>query len=135
MKILVADHTGALAPTCVIFLAYWGHEVEVVPDGLAALRRARAWRPDLVLAHAGLDGMNAFSLLSAVRASGCLPRTAFVLAGPDADVHARLRGEALGAVAYLGTPLAVADLARVVRRVEEAVGDPQSGPIRRSGCG
>ena len=120
MKILVADHTGALAPTCIIFLAYWGHEVEVVPDGPAALRKARAWRPDLVLAPIGLDRIDGLSLLSTLRASGSLPRTAFVLTCPGNDDHARRRSQALGASAYLGTPLAVADLARVVQRIEEA---------------
>ncbi len=134
MKVLVADHTGALAPTCIIFLAYWGHEVEVVPDGLAALRRARAWRPDLVLAPVGLEGMGGFSLVSAIRASGSLPRTAFVLAGPGRDEHARQRGQALGVAAYLGTPLAVADLARVVGRIEEALGETRSRAIPYSGA-
>ena len=133
MKILIADDTGALAPICIIVLAYWGHEVEVVPDALAALRRAHAWRPDLVLAPAGLDGMDGLSLVSALRASGSLSRTAFVLAGPGTDEHGRRRGQDLGAVAHLETPLAAADLARVVRRIEEALGETQSRAIRRRG--
>ncbi len=122
MKILIADDTGALAPICIIFLAYWGHEVEVVPDGLTALRRARAWHPDLVVAPVALERMDGLSLLSALSASGTLPRNAFVLAGPGTDEHARRRGGDLGAAAYLETPLVVADLSRVVRRIEEALG-------------
>ncbi len=133
MRVLVADHTGALAPTCIIFLAYWGHEVEVVPDGPAALRKARAWRPDVVLAPLRLERMDGLSLLSTLRASGCLPRTAFVLAGPGTDEHGRRRGQALGAAAYLETPLAVADLARVVQRIEAALGNAERREIRRSG--
>jgi len=133
VKILIADDTGALAPICIIFLTYWGHEVEVAPDGFAALRRARAWHPDLVIAPVALERMDGLSLLSALSASGTLPRNAFVLAGPGTDEHARRRGRDLGAAAYLETPLVVADLARVVRRIGEAFGETQSREIRRSG--
>ncbi len=115
MKILVADDRGVLAPTCIVFLAYWGHEVEVAHDGLEALRKARAWKPDLILAPARLERMDGLSLLAALRAGG-LRETEFVMIGTEEDRFAWQRARQLGASAFLDAPLAVADLAAVIAR-------------------
>jgi two-component system, sensor histidine kinase len=120
MRFLVADDTGALAPTCIVFLSYWGHEVEVVHDGLAALRRARSWGPDVVLARVALEGMDGLTLAAALRADARLRETAVLLAGPPRDEHARRRARDLGAAAYLETPVVVSELRRVAVRLEEA---------------
>jgi two-component system response regulator MprA len=120
MKILVADRAGDLAPACIIFLAYWGHEVAVVRDGLEALRKARSWKPDLVVAPVDLDRMDGLTLAAALRAAGKSCPAEIALAGPRDDVAARKRALELGAVAYLETPLAVVALANAVSRVEEA---------------
>jgi two-component system response regulator MprA len=115
MRILVADDAGTLGPTCIVFLAYWGHEVEVARDGLEALRKARAWRPDLVLAHAGLERLDGVRLLSALRAGGGLPDTEVALVG--AEGHVREMARRLGAAGFLDAPLVVPELARLVERV------------------
>jgi two-component system KDP operon response regulator KdpE len=119
MRILVADQTGALAPPCIIFLAYWGHEVEVVSDGLSALRKARSWRPDLVLAPVELDRMDGLTLAAALRAAAKTAPVEVALAGPPSGA-ARERALDAGAVAYLETPLSVVALALTVKRVEES---------------
>ncbi len=119
MKILVADQTGALAPPCIIFLSYWGHEVEVVSDGLAALRTARSWRPDLVLAPVELERMDGLTLAAALRAVARTSPVEVALAGPP-NAAARERALEVGAVAYLETPLSVVALALTVQRVEES---------------
>lgn len=119
MKILVADQSGALAPPCIIFLAYWGHEVEVVSDGLAALRKARSWRPDLVLAPVELGRMDGLTLAAALRSAARTSPVDVALAGPP-NAAARERALDLGAVAYLETPLSVVALALTVQRVEES---------------
>jgi two-component system response regulator MprA len=131
MKILVADQTGDLAPACIIFLAYWGHEVAVVGDGLQALRKARSWQPDLVVAPVALDRMDGLTLAAALRAAGKSCPAAVALAGPRDDDAARERALALGAVAYLETPLAVVALANAVARVEEARRRPAPGSATR----
>jgi two-component system response regulator MprA len=120
MRILVADQAGDLAPACIIFLAYWGHEVAVVRDGLEALRKARSWQPDLVVAPVELERMDGLTLAAALRAAGKSCSAAVALAGAPGDVAARSRALALGAVAYLETPLAVVALANAVGKVEEA---------------
>jgi two-component system KDP operon response regulator KdpE len=119
MRILVADQSGELAPPCIIFLAYWGHEVEVVSDGLAALRKARSWCPDLVVAPVDLDRMDGLTLAAALRAAARPAPVEGVLAGPP-SASGRERALEVGAVAYLETPLSVVALALTVERVEES---------------
>lgn len=117
MKVLLADGGGALAAACAGALRSWGHEVEVAQDGVEALRRARATRPDLVLARDRLERLGPLPLLAALRAGGGLERTAFVLVVPREDPHARDEARALGATGFLGAPLAVAELSRLVERL------------------
>lgn len=92
LRILVADATGTLAPVCVVFLAYWGHEVEVVHDGLSLARRAQAWLPDLVIADDDLDGVRAPALVGALRSRGRLARTRFLLVVPPGALPAPVAG-------------------------------------------
>jgi CheY-like chemotaxis protein len=119
MRILVADQAGDLAPPCIVFLSYWGHEVEVVRDGISALRTARSWRPDLVLAPVELERMDGLTLAAALRVAGRSSPVEVVLAGPP-SAAARERALDAGAVGYLETPLSVVALANTVRRVEES---------------
>jgi two-component system, OmpR family, KDP operon response regulator KdpE len=129
MRILIADGDGALAPTCLVFFAYWGHEVEVALNGLAALRRAHSWEPDVVVSEVALDRMDGLSLTAAIQADARLRGTVVVLAGPAEDVHARRRARDLGVHAYLSTPLVVKDLHRLVSRLAESRGASARGLI------
>lgn len=133
MRILVADQTGALAPPCIIFLAYWGHEVEVVSDGLAALRKARSWRPDLVLAPVELERMDGLTLAAALRAAARTAPVEVALAGPP-SLAARERALDVGAVAYLETPLSLVALALTLKRVEETRRLAESRQASRKGA-
>ena len=119
MRILVADQAGDLAPPCIVFLSYWGHVVEVVRDGITALRKARSWRPDLVLAPVELERMDGLTLAAALRVAARTSPVEVVLAGPP-SAAARERALEAGAVGYLETPLSVVALALTVKRVEES---------------
>lgn len=139
MRVLVADDSGALAATAIVFLAWWGHDVEVVHDGIEALRRARAWPADVVLTRARLERMDGLSLLAALRAGGGLAAPAVLLVGSGEDASARARAAQLGAAGFLPTPLVVADLARLLDRLREArapgAAGRQAPPPRRRSTG
>ncbi|HEX7487500.1 MAG TPA: response regulator [Anaeromyxobacteraceae bacterium] len=131
MRILVADDTGSLAATCIVFLAYWGHEVEIAQDGLAALRRARVWHPHVILSRVALPVMDGLTLAAATRADPRLGDVAVVLAGPPDD-FARMRARDLGVTGYLATPLVVAELQQLMNRLSEAH-QPAATRVRRRG--
>jgi len=133
MKILMTDPSGALAEAEVAAaLAAGGHEVQIVRDGIVALRVARAWSPELVLASVHLPRMDGLALTAALQALAGRAAPAIALLGPERDAHARTRGRALGVTAYVPLPLEVAALLQVVWRVERAALAPEP-PRRRRG--
>jgi len=134
MKILLADGAEALGAELSGLLAAGGHEVQTVRDGVSALRVARAWSPELVLAEVHLPRMDGLALTAALGALGAHPASAVVLVGLEDDFHARSRGRELGIAAYLPVPLDAAALLQAVWRVERAA---QAGapPPRRRGLG
>ena len=122
MKVLVADDRGLLAPTCLVFLSWWGHQVEVAGDGFEALRKARAWRPDLVLAPFQLERMGGLSLLAALRAGGPREARVVLVVAEGDDPAVPERALALGAAGVLEAPVGAADLGRVLERCADTEG-------------
>jgi CheY-like chemotaxis protein len=59
--LLVEDHPDC-ANSTKIMLGMWGHEVEVAPDGPAALQAAQTHQPDVVLLDIGLPGMDGWTV-------------------------------------------------------------------------
>ncbi len=116
MKVLVVDGVGNLAPACIVFFTYWGHDVHLAHDGLEGLRYAKALRPDLLVATTELPRLDGWKLTAALGAGGA-PGTAVVLAGPE-DVHAVRKAAALGALDYVTTPVEVAHQLRAARKAE-----------------
>ena len=70
-KILVAEDESAVSAFVVRALAHAGHDVEAVPDGLAALARLSAERFDLLLTDIVMPGLDGIAL--ALKASKDYP--------------------------------------------------------------
>jgi CheY-like chemotaxis protein/two-component sensor histidine kinase len=60
--VLVVDDNRDAAEMLTMMLRLDGHEVRVAHDGLAALREARVWPPEVVLLDIGLPGMNGYEV-------------------------------------------------------------------------
>jgi CheY-like chemotaxis protein len=84
--ILIADDNRDLAWSLSVLLRLAGFEVEVVHDGYAALRSARARRPDVLLLDIGLPGIDGFQVAEELRSEPELKHI-FIIAisgyGPD----------------------------------------------------
>jgi PAS domain S-box-containing protein len=111
--LLVEDNLDA-ADALAELLRMWGHEVEVVHDGAAAVERAVSTRPDVVLLDIGLPGMDGFQVAGALRALPHL-RGALLVAltgyGQEAD---RQRSAAAGFDHHLIKPVDLGELRRLV---------------------
>jgi signal transduction histidine kinase len=66
-RILVVDDLAASAETLMTLLEMEGFEVRVASEGMAALRIAEEFRPDVVLLDIGLPGMNGFEVANRLR--------------------------------------------------------------------
>ena len=90
-------------------------DVEVVPDGRAALDAARAHQPDLVLADVMMPGLDGFALLREIRADPRLSEIPVILLSARAGEEARIEGLQAGADDYLTKPFSPRELLAVVQ--------------------
>jgi signal transduction histidine kinase len=67
-RILVVDDLAASAETLMTLLEMEGFEVKTASEGMAALKLAEQFRPDVVLLDIGLPGMNGFEVAHRLRA-------------------------------------------------------------------
>ncbi|ROZ78196.1 response regulator [Ramlibacter sp. WS9] len=66
-RILVVDDLAASAETLMTLLEMEGFEVKIANEGMAALKIAEDFRPDVVLLDIGLPGMNGFEVAHRLR--------------------------------------------------------------------
>ena len=107
-RILVVEDDTSLARVLRDNLVYRGFTVECVGDGLHAVDRARAAKPDLVLLDVmipGLDGFGVCRALGAVR-----ERLPIIILTARTQPQDKVRGLELGADDYLTKPFALDEL-------------------------
>jgi PAS domain S-box-containing protein len=67
LRILVVDDNVDAASGLAILLKASGHDVHTVHDGLAAVKAASTYLPDLVLLDIGLPGLNGYEVAKCIR--------------------------------------------------------------------
>jgi DNA-binding response OmpR family regulator len=120
---LVVDDEPHIAALLRDALAAEGFEVTLAADGMAALRRARAHAPDLVVLDIGLPGLDGFEVCKALRKESQAPIV--VVSARSAEVD-RIVGLELGADDYLTKPFSARELVARVRAIMRRTG--QSPP-------
>ena len=113
-RILLADDNADMRDY-VVRLLRASYEIEAVGDGQAALRAARANRPDLILSDVMMPIMDGFGLVAAVRADPTLRDLPIVLLSARAGEEARVDGLDVGADDYLVKPFSARELMARIR--------------------
>lgn len=114
-KVLIADDEQNIVISIEFLLRREGFEVVVASDGEAALVKARAEKPDLVLLDVMMPKMNGFDVCQALRADPELAgmRVLMLTAkGRETEVS---KGLGLGADAYMTKPFSTKELVAQVR--------------------
>jgi len=111
-RILIVDDDLSIRDLLGLHLRSAGYEVEVAEDAIVAGYRVLAQAPDLIICDVNMPYMDGFEFVSALKADSTLPYipVIFLTSREDGD----LRGNELGAVAYLIKPVRVDALLRVV---------------------
>jgi signal transduction histidine kinase len=119
-RILIADDNADMREYINRLLAErW--TTEVVADGAAALARARAARPDVVVADVMMPELDGFELLRALREDERTRSVPVILVSARAGEEARVEGLQAGADDYLVKPFSPRELmARVQAQVLRA---------------
>lgn len=111
-RILVVEDDSRLAATLERVLSAEGHLVEVVGDGLEALRRARDRPPELAILDVMLPGMDGIGVCRRLRATAQFPILLLTALGGTEE---RVRGLDSGADDYLVKPFEYQELLARVR--------------------
>ncbi len=112
VQVLVVDDDPRIAAALRRALLYEGYRVEVAPDGVSALARARERVPDLVILDVMLPHLDGVEVCRRLRAEGDVP--ILMLTAKDATAD-RVLGLDSGADDYLVKPFAYEELLARVR--------------------
>lgn len=128
-RILVAEPSRTLATLVRLTLAGDGVSLEFTTDGRAALEAARRLRPTLVIADAGLPGLDGYDLTEALRAEPSLAGVPVLLTVPDYEHPDAARMARVGVTDVLTKPFERHALLERVRALL-ADGAPEPAPAR-----
>jgi DNA-binding response OmpR family regulator len=121
--VLVVDDEPKIVDVVREYLEHAGFAVRTAGDGPAALERARALAPDLIVLDLGLPGLDGLDVARQLRKSSRVPVIILTARGDEVD---RIVGLELGADDYLVKPFSprelVARVRAVLRRVDEREG-------------
>jgi DNA-binding response OmpR family regulator len=130
-RILVVDDDPTVAEVVAGYLDRAGFAVDRVADGPAAVARAAARRPDLVVLDLMLPGMDGLEVCRRIREAGPLPVVMLTARGDEDD---RILGLEVGADDYVTKPFSPRELVLRVESVLRRAGSPpDTGPWLRSG--
>jgi len=113
-RILVVDDDRSLRDLIGMHLRSAGYEVEVAEDAIVAGYKLLERAPDMIVCDVNMPYMDGFEFVAALKSDTTLPYipVVFLTSREDGD----LRGNELGAVAYLVKPVRVDSLLQVVAR-------------------
>ncbi|HEY5854760.1 MAG TPA: response regulator transcription factor [Aldersonia sp.] len=130
-RILVVDDEPMIVELLSVSLRFQGFEVETAANGAEGLDRARAFRPDALIADVMMPGMDGFGMLRRLRADGIDAPVLFLTARDE--VADKVTGLTLGADDYVTKPFSleevVARLRVILRRAGQNGSEPTSSRI------
>jgi CheY-like chemotaxis protein len=123
LRVLVVEDNGDAGDVLALMLRLWGHEVEVVRSGTAALEAVRAHRPDVALVDILVPGLDGYQLAERLRAEHLDQDTVLFAMTGLSEEACRRRSLAMGFREHFikpMDPLRLRDvLSRLPRRVPE----------------
>ena len=136
-RILVVEDEKDIAELIGHYLTRAGHEVESVGSGSAAVAKAKAAPPDLIVLDLMLPGMDGLLVCQALRVDAATAAVPIIMLTARAEEAERIAGLELGADDYVTKPFSPRELtarvAALLRRVQRAPAAPGGrlsyGPI------
>jgi two-component system KDP operon response regulator KdpE len=111
-RILVVDDEVQIRRLLQTGLSGYGYTVELAADGLEAVEKARAWRPDVIVLDLGLPKLSGIEVCQSIRSWSSTP--IIVLSVRDSE-HDKITALDLGADDYLTKPFSLGELLARVR--------------------
>jgi DNA-binding response OmpR family regulator len=121
LRILTVEDDQDTAETLAILLRREGHEVDIAPDGLAALRSAQGQEPDVVLLDIGLPGMSGYDVARHLYQQKGEKRPLLIAVTGHGEEKDRQQSEDAGIDLHLVKPVDPGQLNGVLRRFERVI--------------
>ena len=128
--ILVVEDEPSIAQIAADYLRHGGFGVITASNGVDALARARAERPDLIVLDLGLPRLDGLEVARTLRREGDVP---IIIVTARIDEADRLAGLELGADDYVTKPFSPRELVARVRSVLRRVDAASGGDVLRRG--
>jgi CheY-like chemotaxis protein len=122
LRILVVEDQADTAATLTLLLGMEGHEVQVAPDGPAAVGAIQTASPDVVLLDIGLPSMSGWEVARWVTEQPAEKRPLLVAVTGYGREEDRQRSEEAGIDLHLLKPVDPDQLLRLLRRFYRVVG-------------
>lgn len=119
MRILVVEDSATQAERLCLLLEGAGYEVDVAPDGEAALAKIKSQTPDLVISDVVMPQMDGYELCRAIRSSDEMRQLPIVLLTSQSGPEDIIRGLESGADNFIVKPFEDEDLLRRIARIFE----------------
>ncbi|MFJ8147668.1 response regulator transcription factor [Streptomyces sp. NPDC096048] len=127
-RVLVVDDDPTVAEVVAGYLDRAGYLVDRADDGPAALTRAAAHRPDLVVLDLMLPGMDGLEVCRRLRGQGPVPAMPVIMLTARGDEDDRILGLEVGADDYVTKPFSPREL---VLRVESVLRRTRPATVER----
>jgi two-component system, OmpR family, response regulator len=121
MRILVVEDNETTAENLARLLRTAGHEVEIAPDGLAAMRAAENQPPDVVLLDIGLPDMGGWEVARELQALPAEKRPLLVAVTGYGQEEDHRRSYEAGIDLHLTKPIDPTQLQHLLRRFKSFV--------------
>ena len=116
-KLLLVDDSGLARRSIRTILEANDFEVVEADDGMVALEKYFADKPDLVLLDLVMKGMYGLEVLAKLRELD--PAARVIVVSADVQSSSQVMAEGAGASGFLNKPVDQAELLRTIRRVLE----------------
>ncbi len=113
-KILVIEDTHSLRKDILEMLHFEGFDVRGAEDGLAGVRTAYEFSPDLIICDILMPGLDGYGVLNALKKDAAMSAIPFIFLTAKADKSDMRKGMEMGAYDYLTKPFAAAELIAAV---------------------
>jgi DNA-binding response OmpR family regulator len=116
--VLIIDDSKTVCAIIEVCLRRAGYGIKCFPDGVLAMQwlsSQEACIPDLILVDLCLPKLDGYGVIQYLRAQSIFSRTSFVIISRRNGMVDKLKGQLVGAVAYLTKPVETAELLSVVQ--------------------
>lgn len=131
LRILVVDDEPNIRRLIEHHLAGRGHRVDSAADGIQALEKVQANRPELLILDVNMPGPDGFQVLAELKEDpATVEIPVIMLTALSSDDHVR-HGWGIGADCYLTKPFNPRELVLLVDRLAAVLGTPDNPPPLR----